>query len=52
MDRRTKVWELYDLDADPTELRNLAEEHPEQVRSLEASWKKWAERVGVQEPNQ
>jgi arylsulfatase len=52
MDRRTAVWELYDLDADPTELTNRAEEFPERVRSLEASWERWAERVGVQELNQ
>jgi arylsulfatase len=52
MDRRTKAWELYNLDADPTELNNLAEKHPERVRSLAASWERWAERVGLKELNQ
>jgi arylsulfatase len=31
-------WELYDLRADPTELRNLAAEQPEKVAELAAAW--------------
>lgn len=31
-------WELYDLRSDPTELRNLASEHPEKVRELAEAW--------------
>ncbi len=31
-------WELYDLRADPTELRDLAAEHPEKVRELADAW--------------
>ncbi|MEV7646981.1 arylsulfatase [Arthrobacter sp. NPDC089319] len=31
-------WELYDLAADPTELVNVAAEHPEKVRELAAKW--------------
>ena len=40
-------WELYDLEADRTELRNLAEEHPERVRELAASYVEWAKGAGV-----
>jgi arylsulfatase len=40
-------WELYDLDADRTELRDLAAAQPEIVRDLAAQWQAWADRVGV-----
>jgi hypothetical protein len=40
-------WELYDLDADRTELNNLAEEHPGIVKELSAEWQRWAERIGA-----
>ncbi len=40
-------WELYDLDADRTELNNLAEEHPGIVKELSAEWQRWAERSGA-----
>ncbi|WP_217376625.1 arylsulfatase [Paenarthrobacter ureafaciens] len=32
-------WELYDIEADPTELRNLAPEQPQLVRELAERWK-------------
>jgi len=35
-------WELYDLTADPTELRDLAAEEPERVRELAAAWERAA----------
>lgn len=38
-------WELYDLEADRTEMNNLAAEHPEKVRELSALWNAWAERA-------
>ena len=38
-------WELYDLEADRTELRNLAEEHPECVKLMAQAWSDWAERT-------
>jgi hypothetical protein len=40
-------WELYDLTTDPTELRNLAAEHPEKVAELAAAWEEqaWANRI-------
>ena len=31
-------WELYDLAGDPTEIRNLAEQHPERVAEMAAAW--------------
>jgi arylsulfatase A-like enzyme len=40
-------WELYDLDVDRTETRDLAEEHPDQVAELSAKWQAWADKVGV-----
>lgn len=40
-------WELYDIEADRTELRNLAPEHPELVTDLERAYQAWADRCGV-----
>ena len=40
-------WELYDLKADRTELRNLAAEQPERVRELAALYQEWADGAGV-----
>lgn len=40
-------WELYDLQADRTELNDLADENPEKVNELAAQWTAWAERCGV-----
>lgn len=39
---KNEAWELYDLDADPTELNDLAESHPDLVNRLSAKWKAWA----------
>lgn len=36
-------WELYNLASDRSETRNLAAEHPDKVRELEAAWLKRAE---------
>jgi arylsulfatase len=41
-------WELYDIDADRTELTNLAQKYPEKVEQLKALYKSWAARCGVQ----
>ncbi len=49
-DRRGKSgrgWELYDMEADRTELRNLAADMPERVEELKAKYAAWAERVRV-----
>lgn len=42
-------WELYDIDSDRTETRNLAAEYPELTERLAAEWSKWAERSRVQD---
>jgi arylsulfatase len=41
-------WELYDLEADRTELNNLAEEHTQKVKQLKELYERWAKRCGVQ----
>lgn len=40
-------WELYDIEADRTELNNLAAQFPAIVADLTARWEQWAARVGV-----
>jgi len=40
-------WELYDMDADRTELQNLAQVHPDRVREMAALYDEWAARCGV-----
>jgi arylsulfatase len=40
-------WELYDLEADRTELYNLSEQYPERVKDMTEQWINWANRVGV-----
>lgn len=42
-----KQWHLYNLDEDHTELKDLAGQHPEKVRELEALWTKWATRMHI-----
>jgi arylsulfatase len=46
--RHKGPWELYDLDEDRTELRDLAAAEPERAKELAARWEDWARRVGVQ----
>lgn len=41
-------WELYDMDADRTELHDLASQHPEKLEEMVRQWQSWAKRVGVQ----
>lgn len=45
--RNRAKWELYDLEADRTELNDLAPEQPERVRTMVAEYRKWAQRAGV-----
>src|SRR5262249_10779243 len=40
-------WELYDIVADRTELKNLAAQEPDRVRELAAKYDAWAQRCGV-----
>ncbi len=42
------AWELYDLAADPTEMRNLASAQPGRVGDLAAAWLAWAKRTHVE----
>lgn len=41
-------WELYDMEQDRTEMRDLADQHPERVKVMAADYASWAKRVGVQ----
>jgi arylsulfatase A-like enzyme len=41
------LWELYDMDVDRTESRNLIEEEPELANGLIAKWEAWAARADV-----
>lgn len=41
-------WELYDLEADRTETKNLAAQYPDRVRSLSQAWEAWAVRAHVE----
>jgi len=40
-------WELYNLEADRTELHNLAKENPDLVNELAVEWQRWAEHAEV-----
>ena len=42
-------WELYDLEADRTELTDLATRQPAKARELAAKWTAWSKKVGVVE---
>jgi arylsulfatase A-like enzyme len=40
-------WELYDMEADRTEMHDLATEHPERVAEMRTQYDEWAQRCGV-----
>ncbi len=42
-----KAWELYDLQADRTELNNLAAKEPQRVAEMALQYEAWADRCGV-----
>jgi arylsulfatase A-like enzyme len=46
--RHPNKWELYDMEADRTELTNLAQKYPQKVEQLKALYESWAARCGVQ----
>jgi arylsulfatase A-like enzyme len=41
------AWELYDMEADRTELNNVAPVHPDRVTKMAAQWEYWARRANV-----
>jgi arylsulfatase len=45
--RWPRPWELYDMDADRTELHDLAAREPGRVREMAAQYDAWAKRCGV-----
>jgi len=45
--RHKGEWELYDLEADRTEMKNLADANPERVKELAAKHDAWSAKVGV-----
>ena len=45
-------WELYDMDADRSEMKDLAEAEPERAMDLRDKYQAWADRVGVVEWNE
>jgi arylsulfatase len=45
--RYPRAWELYDMDADRTELNDLASRQPERVKAMAAQYDAWAARCGV-----
>lgn len=45
--RYPRAWELYDMEADRTELNDFAAREPERVRAMAARYDAWAKRCGV-----
>jgi len=45
--RHPGEWELYDLEADRTELNDLAQKHPAKLAQLKSLYESWARRCGV-----
>jgi arylsulfatase len=41
-------WELYDMDADRTEMHDLTDQYPQRVKAMAADYHKWAKYVGAQ----
>lgn len=39
--------ELYDMEADPSELNNLAEKYPDRINTMYQKWDQWAKRIGA-----
>jgi arylsulfatase len=40
-------WELYDMEADRTEMHDLAAKEPERVQELKGKWEAWEKRARV-----
>ena len=45
--KRSRVWQLFDLDADGTETVDLAKRDPDRAQALAARFEKWRQRVGA-----
>jgi arylsulfatase A-like enzyme len=45
--KENQPWELYDIDADRTEMNDLAAKNPDKVKELAAKWEAWAVRAKV-----
>ncbi|HEY6399798.1 MAG TPA: sulfatase-like hydrolase/transferase, partial [Blastocatellia bacterium] len=45
--KENQPWELYDMEADRTEMNNLAAKYPDKVKDLSAQWDAWAARAKV-----
>src|SRR5262249_17531370 len=45
--RHKGAWELYDLEADRTELTDLAAKQPDRVKEMAAKYEAWAKRANV-----
>ncbi len=41
------AWELHDMEADRTELHNVAEQQPERVKQMATAYDAWAKRIGA-----
>jgi arylsulfatase len=50
--RYPDAWELYDMEADRTELTNLVSKEPERARELLVRYEAWAKRCGVVMPSE
>jgi arylsulfatase A-like enzyme len=48
---KARQWELYDLEADRTETRDLASQHPDRVQTMRAAYEEWAKATGRKIPN-
>ena len=46
--RHPEKWELYDLEADRTEMQNLAARHPDRAERMAAVYDRWAARAQVE----
>ncbi|GIW82077.1 MAG: sulfatase [Gemmatales bacterium] len=49
-DKLVRRWELYDLEADRTELNDLSEKEPELTNRLAAKYDAWAKKMGINRP--
>lgn len=45
--KENQPWELYDMEADRTEMNDLATKHPDRVQQLSSAWDDWAARANV-----